>query len=542
VGLRRIAALAGLGVVAGALLGVGAGDASLGLLRPREVGAIKAAVAVAATLLLAAGAWLDRRGAADRHRRGRDAALACLGLLGAACWWNLFQFNYPGFGHPSDTFHYYLGAKYFPELRYTRLYACVAVADAEAGALGADDARPLRDLETNRLGTSAAALADPEGCTSHFGAGRWQEFRHDVDFLRSQVGVRSWRRFQQDHGYNATPVWSLLGRALTATGPASGAQLAALRALDPVLLALMFAGIAWAFGWRIACIAAIYWGTNYAAPYGWTGGSILRQDWLAATVLGICLLRRERFAGAGALLAIAALLRLVPVFAIAGVALGIGGRLLRERRLSLRPAERRFAAGAIAAGAAALLASAVWMGPAAWSEFAHNSRVHLATPLANHAGLRTILSYDPAMRTELSRDAALEDPMERWKAARSQRSARFAWLHAALAAGFGALIALAGAGRPPWLAAVLGIAWIPIGAELTAYYWSVLLALAFLHERHAWLGAALCGLSALGWWIGHAWHWTDQIHVWLSVATAAFCAAAVLAIALQGEREAATRA
>jgi hypothetical protein len=527
-------------LVAGAL--VGAGDASVSLLRPREVGAVKAAVAVVATLLLAIGAWQHRRGARVRHRRARDAALAVLGLLGAACWWNLFQFNYPGFGHPSDTFHYYLGAKYFPELRYTRLYACVAVADAEAGVTAADDPRPLRDLESNRLVTSADALADPGACTSAFSAERWAAFRHDVDFLRAQVLPRTWRRFQQDHGYNATPVWSVLGRALAATGPASDAQLAALRALDPLLLALLFAGIAWAFGWRVTCIAAIYWGTNYAAPYGWTGGSILRQDWLAATVLGICALRRERFATAGALLAVAALLRLFPVLVIAGVALGSAGRMLRARRLALAPAERRFAAGAVAAAAAGLLVSAFLMGPAAWGEFAHNSRVHLATPLANHVGLRTVLSYDASLRTEIARDASLEDPMERWKAARSQQFARFAWLYAALVAGFGLLIARAAAHQPLWVAAVLGVAWIPIGAELTAYYWSVLLALAFLHERHPSFGAALCGLAAIGWAIAEAWHWTDQIHVWLSVATVAFCAFAVLLATPRGDTRRATPA
>jgi hypothetical protein len=529
VGPRSFAALAGLAALAAALLG--AGDGVLGLLRPRQVGAVKAGVAVAATLALGVGAWLDRRAAGGRHRRVRDAALAALGLLGVACGWNLFQFNYPGFGHPSDTFHYYLGAKYFPELRYARLYTCVAVADAEAGALAPGPPRPMRDLETNQLVTSAAALADPSACTSHFGAARWAEFRHDVDFLRSQVLPRSWRRFQQDHGYNATPVWTVLGRLLTATGKASDAQVAALRALDPLLLASLFAGIAWAFGWRIGCIAAIWWGTNYASPYGWTGGSILRQDWLAATVLGICALRRERFATAGALLAAASLLRIFPIFAIAGLALAAAFRMLRAGRLALLPAERRFAAGATAAGAALLLASAVWLGPSAWGEFAHNSRVHLATPLANHAGLRTVLSYDPAMRTELSRDASLADPMERWKAARSERYARLAWLHLALAAGFGLLVARAGAGRPPWLAAVLGILWIPIAVELTAYYWSVLLVAGFLHERHATIGAALCGLSTAGWAIAEAWHWTDQIHVWLSVAAVAFCAYAVVCAA-----------
>ena len=71
---------------------------------------------------------------------------------------------------------------------------------------------------------------------------------------------------------------------------------------------------------------------------------------------------------------------------------------------------------------------------------------------------------------------------------------------------------------------------VPIGAELTGYYWALLLALAFLMERHAVIGAALCGLAALGWLVGNTWHWTDQIHVWLSVLTVAFCVFCVLLV------------
>jgi hypothetical protein len=487
---------------------------------------VKAAVATLATLVLASGWWLERRGRGRSSRRIRDAALALLGLLGVACWTNLLQWNYPGFGHPSDTFHYYLGAKYFPELRYTGLYACVAVADAEAGVAAP---RPMRDLETNALVTSEAVLAEPaESCRSRFSDARWAAFRHDVDFLRSRVSPARWARFQQDHGYNATPAWGVLGRALTATGPASPAQLAWLRALDPLLLLLLGAGICWAFGWRIACVAAVWFGTNYASPYGWTGGSILRQDWLAATVLGICALRRERFVAGGALLAVATLLRLFPVFVIGGVALAALGRMLRARDPRLLRAERRFAAGALGALALGLGLSAWAGGASAWAEFADNSRVHLSTPLANHVGLRTVLSYDASMRTELARDPELADPMEPWKEARSAHFARYALLYGALVVGFAALVARAGAGQPLWVGAVLGVAWIPVGAELTAYYWSVLLALAFLMQRHAVMGAALCGLSALGWAIGHAWHWTDQIHVWLSVVTVAFSVFVVL--------------
>ena len=46
------------------------------------------------------------------------------------------------------------------------------------------------------------------------------------------------------------------------------------------------------------------------ARFDWVGGAFLRQDWLAAVGIGVCMLRRERFALAGALFAYGAM---VPV-------------------------------------------------------------------------------------------------------------------------------------------------------------------------------------------------------------------------------------
>src|SRR5262249_27639080 len=159
---------------------------------------------LASTALLV---WDLRAGPASPSARLRDRLLAVLGVAGLACWWNLFAFQFPGFAHPSETFHYYLGAKYFPELGYTRLYECVAAADPPGGPGAAALRRPMRDLASNELTPTDAVLADPTRCTTHFSAARWSEFRHDVDFLRGLVPPRRWNLFQQDHGYNATPAW-----------------------------------------------------------------------------------------------------------------------------------------------------------------------------------------------------------------------------------------------------------------------------------------------------------------------------------------------
>jgi len=296
------------------------------------------------------------------------------------------------------------------------------------------------------------------------------------------------------------------------------AKLRLLWALDLLLLLVLWAGAVWGFGWRLAAVAAVYFGTNYLSPYNWTGGAILRQDWLAASVIGVALLRRERPAAGGALLAWATLLRVFPGCLLAAVALGAAWRMARERSLRLRPAELHFAAGAaIVLGLGFAVSSAASGGFSRWAEFAERSRVQLATPLANHVGLVTALSYDAAARSELARDSSLEDPMARWKEARRERFAERQPVFAAIVLAFGLLLARAAAGQPLWIGAALGAALVPVAVELTGYYWSLLLVLAFLGERRPAIGPALCLFGISGYAVSELWHWTDEIHVVVSV-------------------------
>ena len=214
-------------VLAPALLGAGAAALSM-----TEVNTLKAALATAATGLLALRLLpRDWSNLPLRLRRAWDAALLLAGLLGAAAWTNWGQFHYPGFGHPSETFHYYLGAKYYEELQHTRLYACVAVAEAEAGVPDVES-RFLRDLETNRAIPARTVLADPEACKRRFEPARWEAFSRDVAWFRDKPTPRRWRLMQTDHGYNATPVWGWLGGLLANAGPASDARILALRGAD----------------------------------------------------------------------------------------------------------------------------------------------------------------------------------------------------------------------------------------------------------------------------------------------------------------------
>src|SRR5215475_4075082 len=388
-------------------------------LGPAQAGSVKAAVAVAGTLLLGFVAAQRTRGRAPG--RVADGLLGALGALAAACWWNLGSFHHPGFGHASETYHYLVGAKYFPELGYANLYRCTAIADAESGRRAEVEGRYARDLDTHLLVPAADLLREPERCKARFSPERWRAFRRDVAFFREHLPPDRWAATQVDHGYNATPAWGLLGALLARTGPATGPRVLALELLDPLLLAASGAAIAWAFGWRTLCVALLYWGTNYPAHYGWVGGAYLRQLDLAALLVGICCLRRARFASGGALLALASLVRVFPALALGGVALKALARAVATRSVRLLPAHRRIAAGALATALVLVPLSGIGVGGlGVWREFAARSRVLLATPLRNHVGLRTVFAFDPATTARALEDPSQEDPFARWKAARRQ--------------------------------------------------------------------------------------------------------------------------
>lgn len=506
----------------------------------RDLDTVKAAVAALGTALLVAGIWMRRRPAlAPGWRRAWDLALALLGLAGALCWTNLLQFNFPGFGHPSETFHYYLGAKYFPELGYTRLYRCVAV--AEAGLPGGAErvaSRSLRNLETNVIESTAEALAHPGRCTRHFTPERWIAFQRDLAWFRDRPNPRRWRVLQLDHGYNATPVWGLFGRLLAAGGPATDAKILALRLIDPVLLVLSFGLVSWTFGWRTLCVALLFFGTHYPAQYGWTGGSYLRQLDLAALLAGLCLLKRGRLVAGGGLLALAALVRIHPVFLLVGPGLQVAGQTWRARRLRLDRAQRRLVAGVVAGAALLLPAAAVVTGGfGAWVAFAENSRVLIGTPLRNHMGLPTLLAWDAEKTAQRLMDPSLPDPYLPWKEARRATFAERRPAYLALVAGFVALLAWAVQRQPIWVAAVLGAGLVPIAAELTGYYTALLVVFALLWERAPPVGAGLVGLAAAGWLVVDLFQFFDAIFTWLSLLAALYVLFATVWIGWGAPRE-----
>lgn len=435
-------------------------------------------------------------------RRTRNTALALVGVFGFLSFWNLGHFHFDHYIHIWEHYHYYVGAKYAPELRFGRLYECTAAADMADGLRARVVKRTMRDLaHTNELSTTAAIVADPTHCTKHFTPERWQEFRSDIRFFRGRFSRERWDESQSDHGYNGTPVWGILGRYIADHGALTWEKIENIAYIDSVLLIAMWVITWWAFGWAPACVALLWWGFNFPARFYWNGGSFLRYDWQFWMVVGICFLRKRWNTAAGMALTYATLLRVFPGFIVAALVLKALARMVRLKRLVISRSHLRFAIGCVIA-LAVLIPASSWAtnGLDAWPEFAQNSKKHLNTALTNNMGLKTVLGYDFDTRAMFMRSSDTLDPFKGWKDARHYYYDISRPIHLALLLLFCILLAKAADREPDWAAACLGAGLIVMTSELTCYYYGFLLTYGLLWERRklpGFLATACAGVTCL---------------------------------------------
>jgi hypothetical protein len=445
-------------------------------------------------------------------RRARHARRGLFGLFGTAAvvavltYFNFGAFHFGTFVHTWDTLHYYLGAKYFRELSYDRLYECIAVADAAEPRLARRvERREITNLRTNVLESTAEILAHPERCTDHFSADRWRRFRADVAWFRGREAPRRWEEISTDHGFNGTPVWLIAGSLLANLAPASDGQIYALTALDPLYFLALVAVIGWAFGLRPLAVALLVLSTFFPCRFFWTGGAFLRWDWLFYMAAAVACLKKGRPWLGGLALGYAAMLRVFPGLLAAGPAVAVIALVtqngLKGLRAGLRrpevQAHLRFLAGVALAVAILVPVSVAVTGPDAYRAFIANTRKHQATPLTNHMGLRTVVDWRLGEVGRYLVDETAADPWLRWKEARLA-AWRQAWPLAALLAA-AALVLLGRAVRrwpEPWIAVALATLWIAFAVELTSYYYAFVLVSALLWVEKRSVGIALLVLAA----------------------------------------------
>ena len=224
---------------------------------------------------LLVGRWVWRR--TNRQILLQGAGFGLLALAAPLAYTNFGIFAGYWSVHYHDAAHYFLGAKYAPELGYTLLYDCIAEAAWQEQRWPSDARLSVRDLRSNQVRPLSEALANGSLCMARFTPARWGDFRRDVVFFQSQLHPAAWRALLSDHGYNATPVWTwILRTSLLRDRPASPGWLASLSHLDDLGYGLLLLGLVWGFGARAGVLGALIMGLGFPWIALWTGGGIGR--------------------------------------------------------------------------------------------------------------------------------------------------------------------------------------------------------------------------------------------------------------------------
>ncbi len=447
-------------------------------------------------LALAVVLWRERDACRLPPRRAGQL-LAGMAAIAVLAYYNFGLFHGAGYVHYWENFHYFLGSKYCPELGYDGLY--VASIAAQAEDTPSIPVQPvIRDLRTNTVVPSHAVPDHEAEVRARFSPARWREFTADNRHFIEANSLDYLAKIRTDHGYNPSPTWTFVARLFDRWLPARGGTLTLLGLLDPLLLLVMFVVVFRTYGAHVGCLALVVFGLGYPWRFDWVGGAFLRQDWLVAVVVGVCMIKRERFASAGALFAYATLVRIFPVVFL----FPVGVVALRDviRRESARWALRLaggFALATVLALGAGCLAG---RGVSAWPEFARNLAKYQGTWLTNNVGLANLPLYGPETVTRRLVNWTLPEPWSIWQAHMDRLKAERRLVIWGLAAALLFLVAAAAWRAPRDEAAVLGVAAIFATVLLTCYYWAMLLLLPLRRRRFALIGwlaldAVLFGLD-----------------------------------------------
>jgi len=488
----------------------------------------------------ARGIWLATQNQEDRQWWERGALLWVI-VACAIAWVNFGVFHTSRIVHYWDTFHYYVGSKYFEENEYERLYECVITADYEDHGETDLRKRKIRDLVDNRLHfvSEGDVLAYQKRCAEHFSPERWEAFKQDTRSFRTVMGRGWWKDMLMDHGYNASPISNMVAAFVTNIGWEEQVPEVSSARVDPddmktfrkrilhytmidlALYAGAFLMIFWAFGLRATALAVLVWGTGYPWAYFWTGGSFARVPWLFMAVAAVALLKRGFPLLSGFALSWSALLRLFPAALAGGPIASLVDRFIRRKKIDrpwLDATDKRFIIGGVLGLVVLCTASVAINGVDAHPQFLTNTLKHSETPLTNHMGLPTLLSYRPSTVGRFTKDSSLDDPWAKWKQARKETKHDRRWLHGLILLGMFVLLALVGRRLAGW-AVLAGSTILIIGFfELTCYYYSFVILMAPLAIERLRYSVALILMGITGLILQFFIGWYDEQYTWETVA------------------------
>jgi hypothetical protein len=310
--------------------------------------------------------------------RHQQRLLQMLVVLGAAAYVNFGGFHTDGSAlHVWDQYHYFLGSKYFHELRYDGLYVATLEARRETHPEIALPTR-VRDLRSGKLVPFAEVAEHTQEVRRRFSDERWQRFSDEASrfYLQDDIFL--------DNGLKATPAHVQVLRLFSSWQTFRTRSLFVAAALDFVLLGLAGFAVYRAFGLTVLAAVSLMFGFGFCSRYYWLGGAFMRHDWLAALLIAAASLQFRRFKTAGVAIAYASVVRIFPLLFL--VPLVLFWIAQRRRGESSRPAfEVILAFGATAS----LLIAVGWIAePWAWQQSIAGLIAHSRTFFPSSIGLR----------------------------------------------------------------------------------------------------------------------------------------------------------
>ena len=267
--------------------------------------------------------------------------------------------------HHWEQFHFYLGAKYQQEVGWFDLYKAAILADRESTHV-LDRIPQIRDISTFEVVPVEKALEDGPRVRARFTDARWAEFKDDWARMLA-TGAGGWDRILLDHGNSNSPAWALIAHPIAELLRLNIFNQTLIGLIDLVLMAVMWWLVWKSFGERVALLGLFVW----AVPpnvFDYLSGSFLRWDWLFCLGMALVMIKRERWATAGAFFGFAVASKLFPLYF--GVCLGARALLVWRREKKLPARYLRFAVGTVASGLAAVVLSSLMFGGLwSWKEY-----------------------------------------------------------------------------------------------------------------------------------------------------------------------------
>ncbi len=336
---------------------------------------------------------------------------------------NYYSFNKKesvGMGDAADMLYYYLNTKYLDELGYYTLYSAMLTADKEFNNRYATRVKRFRDLRDYELKSTKVAFEHGAQIKKRFTPERWEEFKHDVDYFFAMPDMAHLYNYVfADHGYNPPPTWAVPGFLLADSVKVEHVKWIAMA--DVVAVIAMLVAIGWAFNMEAVLFTMLFFVCTFSGRWPMLGQCLLRFDWTSALVIGICLIKKEKWTYAGAALAYAALNRVFPAIFFFPWLVAALVEWFRAKKLPMHHV--RLVGGAVAMAAFLVVSAFALFGTQAMIESKDKVLMHNESFSSHRVGLANLFIYDgETTKAELKAKGGLAAKEKKVQATRKLRN------------------------------------------------------------------------------------------------------------------------